>query len=154
MNKELEQSAQNIFDGPLGKPPPATSAMTTKTMKSNRPKNTRPEIKMRKALFNSGIRGYRIHWDKVPGRPDIAFPGRRLSVFVYGCYWHRCPYCNLPLPKSNSEFWQKKFLLNQRRDVKKRDELLDCGWHVIEIWECQIKNQIDECVSKVKRALA
>ena len=84
MNNQLERSFSKIFDGPLGKNPPPTSPITTKTMKSNKPKNSRPEINMRKTLFNAGIKGYRIHWDKVPGKPDIAFPGRKLAVFVYG----------------------------------------------------------------------
>jgi len=152
MNHQTEMSSQKIVDGPLGKNPPPTSPMTSKTMRSNKPKNTRPEITIRQALFNGGIKGYRIHWDKVPGKPDIAFPGRKIAIFVYGCYWHRCSKCNLKLPKTNTEFWRKKFILNKTRDVKKRQELENLGWKVIELWECDIKTDVQRCLTTVEHA--
>ena len=57
---------------------------------------------------------------KAPGRPDIAYPGRKVAIFVHGCYWHHCPRCYPNLPKSNPEFWARKFELNRERDARKR----------------------------------
>ena len=119
-------------------------------MSSNKAKNTKPELKLRKALYADGIRGYRLNWKKVPGRPDIAFPGRKISIFINGCYWHRCPYCELSLPKTNTEFWKEKFKKNIKRDKKKKKELLDHGWIVLVFWECKIKTNIKDCINKIK----
>ena len=135
---------------PLGSPPEATSLSVTKVMKANRAKNTGPELSLRRALFKRGLRGYRLHWKKAPGRPDIAFPGARLAVFVYGCFWHRCPICKLPLPKSNIDFWRRKFLKNQERDKRKHQELEANHWQVISIWECQIKSDVGFCVERIR----
>lgn len=108
-------------------------------MKSNKAKDTKPELLLRKALRSIGAGGYRLHWQKAPGRPDICYPGRRLSVFVNGCYWHRCPHCALKLPKSNQEFWKKKFAANVERDLRKTRQLEAEAWQVMVIWECEIK---------------
>ena len=125
----------------------------SRVMSSNKAKNTKPELKLRKALYADGIRGYRLNWKKVPGRPDIAFPGRKISIFINGCYWHRCPHCELPLPKTNTEFWKEKFEKNIKRDKKKKKELLDHGWIVLVFWECKIKTNIKDCINKIKASL-
>lgn len=130
--------------------PPAASEAVSKSMRGNKGSNTKPELRLRKALWVAGVRGYRLHWKKVPGRPDLAFPGRKIAVFLHGCYWHRCPYCSLPLPKSHQTFWKDKFERNQERDLRKKQELLDLGWRVYVIWECEIKKDLDSCVQKVR----
>lgn len=107
-------------------------------MSSIKATNTKPELLLRKALWRAGIRGYRLHWQKVPGRPDIAFPGKKTAIFVNGCFWHRCPYCKLSLPKNNRKFWANKFQKNVERDKRKVSELRTIGWEVYVIWECQI----------------
>ena len=94
-------------------------------MSSNRGKDTKPELHLRYTLREFGIPGYRLHWKKAPGKPDIAYPKHKIAIFVNGCYWHRCPYCNLPLPKSNSRFWSKKFESNKKRDIDKNNQLLE-----------------------------
>ena len=119
-------------------------------MSSNKAKNTKPELKLRKALYADGIRGYRLNWKKVPGKPDIAFPGRKIGIFINGCYWHRCPYCELSLPKTNTDFWKKKFEKNIKRDKKKEKELLDLGWTVLVFWESKINTNIKDCINKIK----
>ena len=136
----------------LGANPPPTSPTVTKVMRANKARNTRPEITLRKAMFAAGIRGYRLHWKKAVGRPDISFPGLMLAVFVFGCYWHRCERCRLPLPKSNTSFWSRKFDLNKERDHRKRVELEKVGWEVIDVWECEIKDSLDDCVVRVRDA--
>ena len=127
---------------------------TSKVMSANKAKSTKPELLVRKALWENGVRGYRLNWKKVPGRPDIAFPGKEIAIFINGCYWHRCPRCDLSLPKSNIEFWKEKFERNIARDKRKNEELLDLGWNVLVFWECDIKSDISVLVDKVNKVLS
>lgn len=122
-------------------------------MKANRARDTGPELQLRAALRSAGLGGYRLAWNKAPGRPDVAYPGKHVAVFVHGCYWHRCPICDKPLPKNNSQFWQTKFIRNQERDARKKRELEKAGWRVVQVWECQIKKDIEACVNMVVDAL-
>ena len=78
-------------------------------MRANRAKNTTPELVLRRELSQRGLRGYRLHRKGVPGRPDLSFGPQRLAIFVNGCYWHRCPRCQLPLPRTHTDFWRAKF---------------------------------------------
>ena len=116
-----------------------TSLATRHVMQANKSKNTSPELRVRAALREAGYPGYRLHWKAAPGHPDICYPGRKLAIFVNGCFWHRCPYCGLSLPKSNVEFWEAKFARNQARDQRDHDQLLEAGWTVVVVWECQLK---------------
>ena len=129
--------------------PPPSSEVTTKVMKSNKGKDTGPELTLRKALRDSGFPCYRINWKKAPGRPDITYPGRKVAIFVNGCFWHRCPHCNLPLPKSHTDFWQQKFDRNIARDRKKTEELEALGWTVVTVWECEIKKDLPSVISRL-----
>ncbi len=140
-----------IMEGvpPLGPPPPASSPAVSKVMKSNLAKETGPEVELRAALRRIGIPGYRKNWQGVPGRPDIAYPGKRIAVFVHGCFWHRCPHCNLPFPKSNRDFWRRKFIRNKERDRRKTRALEENGWFVHVVWECQVKDDADGCAREV-----
>lgn len=134
-----------------GRAPIPEKIVTSKVMSANKAKNTKPEVLLRKALTNAGIKGYRLHWKKAPGSPDIAFPKRKLAVFVNGCYWHRCPHCKLTIPKSNTDFWKKKFKRNKERDQEKIRLLKKSGWNVIVIWECMIKKDILDVVKIIKK---
>ena len=136
-----------------GRAPIPTKEFTSKLMSSNKAKNTKPELLLRKVLWANGIKGYRLHWKKVPGTPDIAFPKKKLAIFINGCFWHRCPHCDLSLPKSNSEFWKEKFDKNIARDKKKIEMLKNIGWKVKVIWECMIKNDILDSVNIIKKEL-
>ena len=129
--------------------PDPSSEMTTKVMKANKGKNTKPELAVRQMLREAGHPGYRLNWKKAPGRPDIAYPGKKVAIFINGCFWHRCPYCNLSTPKTHSEFWQQKFERNVERDQKKTKELKDAGWKVFTIWECRIKKGGKEALEDV-----
>ena len=133
-----------------GRAPIPKKESTSRIMSAIKDKNTKPELILRKALWNYGVKGYRLHWKKVQGKPDIAFPGKKVAVFVNGCFWHRCPYCNLSLPKSNTKFWKEKFQKNVDRDKRKIDQLQDIGWKTITLWECQVKKDLPECVEKIK----
>ena len=134
---------------PLGPPPPASSPAVAKVMKSNRAAETEPEISLRKALREAGLPGYRKNWKGAPGRPDIAYPGKRLAVFVHGCFWHRCPRCNLPLPKTNLDFWRRKFERNTERDRRKVRTLEELGWKVLVAWECEVREDSRRCAEAV-----
>ncbi len=132
--------------------PPPSSETTTKVMKANKCKDTDPEMAVRRLLREIGHPGYRLNWKKVSGRPDIAYPGRRIAIFVNGCFWHRCPRCNLPLPKSHTEFWQQKFERNVERDRRKTSELEAMGWKVITIWECEIRGDREDVKTRLSKA--
>ena len=133
--------------------PKPLSEATSKVMSANRAKDTKPEILFRKALWANGIRGYRLNWRKAPGRPDIAFPGKKIAIFINGCYWHRCPKCDLPLPRTNTDFWKKKFDANKIRDVRKEIELKELGWDVYFIWECDIDTDLGRFIQTITNKL-
>ena len=126
------------------KAPQASSEAVLNTMLANRATNTGPERVVRRMLRQAGHPGYRLHWriDDEEGRyicrPDITYPGRKLAIFVHGCFWHRCPRCALELPKSNVDYWSEKFERNVERDRMKEAALLDRGWKVHTIWECDV----------------
>ena len=131
------------------KPPPASSEAVRNTMLANRSTDTGPEKAVRRMLREAGHPGYRLHWriDDDEGRyvcrPDIAYPGRMVAIFVHGCFWHRCPKCALGLPKSNVEYWTEKFERNVERDRKKEVELMELGWRVYTLWECGIDENLE-----------
>src|SRR3954468_3565548 len=121
-------------------------------MRANRARNTGPELRLREALRAAGLGGYRLNWRKAPGRPDIAYPGRMLAIFVHGCYWHPCPRCYPNLPKSNPDFWARKFELNRERDARKRRGLEEVGWTVVEAWEHDLFGDLEVLVDHVALA--
>lgn len=114
-----------------------------KSMAGNKRADTKPELLVRQKLREAGLSGYRLQW-KVPGRPDVAWPGKKVALFVNGCFWHRCPHCNLPLPKSNIEYWSVKFEKNVERDARNLEQLEKMGWKVFVVWECQLKKKVRE----------
>jgi len=103
-------------------------------------KNTKPEIAIRKALFAQGWR-YRIHDKRLPGTPDLVFPGRKAVIFVEGCYWHGHDCHLFRLPSSRTEFWAKKIEGNRQRDIRVREELQTLGWRHLTVWECALKGR-------------
>lgn len=114
---------------------------TRHVMQANRSKNTKPELLVRSYLRERGLTGYRLQWKAAAGRPDVAFPGRRVAIFVNGCFWHRCPYCNPSQPKTNVEFWNAKFARNRARDRANAAELVSGGWTVVVVWECRLRKR-------------
>lgn len=109
----------------------------SRMMSGIRGKNTKPEHAVRKVAHALGYR-FRLYRKDLPGSPDLVFPSRNTVIFVHGCYWHRhkgCRYCYSP--KSNIEFWKRKFKSNVSRDKRVRKELEQRGWHVATIWECE-----------------
>lgn len=132
-----------------------TDVLTPEQRKRNmsriRGKNTSPELKLRKMLWESGIRGYRVHY-KLPGKPDIVFTRKKVVVFVDGCFWHKCPVCFRP-PETNAEFWNEKLQKNVERDLKVTKELEDLGWTVLRFWEHEVKKTPEDVVARILLAL-
>ena len=101
-------------------------------------RDTGPELVVR-SLVAAIRRGYRLHPRSIVGRPDIAFIGAKLAIFVNGCFWHRHA-CSLGrVPKSRVPFWTAKLDANRRRDRRVNRELRGAGWAVLTIWECQLR---------------
>ena len=104
-----------------------------------RGKATKPELLVRKWLWSHGYR-YRLNVNSVPGKPDIVLRKYRTAIFVNGCFWHGHTGCpQYVLPKTNTTFWENKITRNKERDEHNYKSLHDAGWHVIVIWECQLK---------------
>ena len=100
-------------------------------------KDSLAEIKVRSALHAAGYR-FRLHRKDLPGTPDIVLQKHRVAIFVHGCFWHRDEGCvKASTPKSNVSFWKKKLDENVQRDLKVKSLLIDLGWRVKVIWECQ-----------------
>lgn len=120
-----------------------------KSMRGNKGKDTKPEMLVRAKLREEGLSGYRLQWH-APGRPDIAYPGKKVALFINGCFWHRCPRCKPSMPKSNQEYWIPKFERNVERDRRNVEALEADGWRVHVIWECQLnKKNREETFSRL-----
>jgi len=118
----------------------ATDPARSAQMALVRGRDTKPEIRVRKALHAVGLR-YRLHERRLPGVPDLVFPSRQLVLFVHGCFWHQHPGCSAArMPKSRLDFWQPKLTGNVERDARKQAELEAMGWEVRVIWECETRS--------------
>lgn len=131
--------------------PTPKNDLVSSVMSANKAKNTKPELILRKALWENDLKGYRLHHKSIPGKPDVSYISKTVAIFVNGCFWHRCPHCNYPLPKNNQEFWANKFNKNKMRDNKKNEELKNLGWRVIVVWECEIQNNINKVIKRIKK---
>ena len=118
-------------------PPEKRSAV----MRRVKGRDTTPERKVRKLLTGLGAR-YRLHRKDLPGNPDIVLPGRKLVVFVHGCFWHGhdCPR-GARVPKANRDYWLAKVGRNRARDGASLAALAGQGWRVETIWECEMKDE-------------
>ena len=128
-----------------------------RNMSAIRGKDTRPEELVRKYLFSHGFR-YRKNDRRYPGKPDIVLPRYRTVVFVHGCFWHQHAGCRYAtIPKSHQEFWIQKLQKNVIRDQEAEQQLINMGWQVITVWECQIRRKSDReetlrsLVAKIRR---
>lgn len=113
-----------------------------------RRRNTTPELRLRKALWSAGLR-YRLKTHiRLPGTPDIVFPGAKVAVFVDGCFWHGCPLHG-SMPKTRPEFWARKIARNRERDAEVDTALKGSGWIVLRFWEHDIAGRLDQCIADV-----
>jgi DNA mismatch endonuclease (patch repair protein) len=117
-----------------------------------RSENTKPELIVRKYLWNRGFR-YRLQRKDLPGKPDIVLPGLRTVIFVNGCFWHMHRCKKFVLPSTNTEFWYDKLSKNRIRDKKNYRKLKKAGWSYIIIWECQLSNNKEKVLEKLYSTL-
>ena len=111
----------------------------SENMRAIRSKDTQPEMAVRSLVHRLGYR-FRLHRPDLPGRPDLAFPGRRKVIFVHGCFWHSHGCKTGLVPKSNQDFWLPKFLRNKERDRENLEALAQQGWETLVIWQCELKD--------------
>lgn len=111
---------------------------------------TEPELVLRKALWERGLR-YRLKFKtKLPGSPDIIFPKQKIAIFVDGCFWHGCPIHGTS-PKTNAEFWIAKIQRNKERDNNVDMQLLALGWSPLRFWEHEIKKDIQVVIKQIEK---
>jgi DNA mismatch endonuclease (patch repair protein) len=119
----------DVFD------PPTRSAV----MRRVKGRDTGPERAVRQVLTRLGAR-YRLHRADLPGRPDIVLPGRRLAVFVHGCFWHGHDCARgSRVPQARRDYWTAKITGNRARDARNAEALASAGWRVETVWECELK---------------
>ncbi len=116
-----------------------TPEQRRRIMQSVGTKDTRPELAVRKLIYRLGFR-YRLHNKKLPGKPDISFPGRMKAIFVHGCFWHAHDCEKGRAPKSKLNYWGPKLAANQERDTRQEKQLRELGWSIMTIWQCDLKN--------------
>ena len=121
--------------------------------------DTKPEIRVRKALHAAGFR-FTLHGKykgkKLPGKPDIVLPAYRSVIFVHGCFWHAHEGCKyFKLPDTRTEFWQNKLYGNRERDKKNEASLSESGWNVLTVWTCELKTieRAELSISRLKTKL-
>ncbi|OYY95295.1 MAG: hypothetical protein B7Y41_01955 [Hydrogenophilales bacterium 28-61-23] len=137
------------------RPSPVNQAISQQARRSRlmariRSTDTRPELMLRKALWRAGLR-FRLK-PRLPGKPDLAFPGARVALFVDGCFWHGCPLHG-HLPKSNLGYWKPKLARNLVRDRQVNAAILELGWMPLRIWEHEIALDLPACVARVVEAV-
>jgi DNA mismatch endonuclease, patch repair protein len=108
-------------------------------------------VEVRHRLWKMGFR-YRLHDRRVIGRPDLAFGGSRVAVFIDGCFWHGCPEHRV-WPQTRSTFWRKKLEGNVHRDRFVGRELERQGWAVVRIWEHEIEDSPERATGRIRRAV-
>ncbi len=103
-------------------------------------RGTGPELAVRKLIWSLGGR-YRLNRADLPGKPDLVLAGRRLAIFVHGCFWHGhdCKR-GARVPKANRDYWLAKIGRNRERDTRVRAELQSLGWRAEVVWECELKH--------------
>ncbi|CAN7456615.1 DNA mismatch endonuclease Vsr [Phenylobacterium sp. LjRoot225] len=115
-------------------------AQRSAVMRRVKGRDTKPEMIVRRALTRLGAR-YRLHRKDLPGSPDVAMPGRKLAVFVHGCFWHGHDCARgARVPQQNRDYWTAKVARNRARDEKNRTALAAMGWRVETVWECELKD--------------
>jgi DNA mismatch endonuclease (patch repair protein) len=123
-------------------------------MRRIRGKDTKPEWIVRRLVYALGFR-YRLHRKDLPGKPDLAFIGKRKVIFVHGCFWHQHqdPACKIArLPKSRPDYWLPKLERNRSRDEQHLSALREGGWESLLIWECEVKDE-DVLAKRIRRFL-
>jgi DNA mismatch endonuclease, patch repair protein len=123
----------------------------SRVMSRIRSRDTRPELALRRALWASGVRGWRCHTRTVAGKPDLAFTRWQIAVFVDGCFWHGHP--DFFTPGKSGSYWDAKIERTRERDRQANATLQAAGWIVLRFWDFEVEQDIDACVGSVTEAL-
>lgn len=129
---------------------PLNAESRSRLMSRVRTRDTAPEVELRRALWRAGVRGWRLHPARVPGKPDLAWLGIRLAVFVDGAFWHGHPSA---YRGQSGPFWDEKIARNRARDVLVNNRLASEGWTVLRFWDFEVRRDPDGCVAAVTEAL-
>ena len=127
--------------------------MKNKRMAAIKSKNSKMEIRLRKALWSRGYR-YRIHDKKLLGKPDIVLKKYRLIIFCDSDFWHGYEFGNIKKKlRSNKDYWIKKIQRNIERDKYVTNKLKKQGWTVLRFWEHEINKDISKCIEKIEKVI-
>ncbi|WP_280954471.1 very short patch repair endonuclease [Alsobacter soli] len=125
----------------MTKPTETPSPERSAVMRAVRGRDTTPELLVRR-LLRSVAPGYRLHRKDIPGRPDVAYIGRRKAIFVHGCFWHGHDCARgARMPKANRPYWEAKIARNRARDAANLAALAERGWKALVVWECETKDE-------------
>jgi DNA mismatch endonuclease, patch repair protein len=118
------------------------SEVRRRTMQAVKSRNTSPELLVRRLLYSLGYR-YRLHRRDLPGCPDLVFNRRKKVIFIHGCFWHGhdCQR-GARVPKSNRHYWIEKVTRNRQRDAAATESLIEKGWTILILWECELKERM------------
>lgn len=116
-----------------------------------RGRDTGPELRLRRALYALGVRGWRCHRKDLPGRPDLAFGRARLAIFVDGGFWHGHP--SKWWPGRSGDYWDAKIAKNQVRDRRVDEELAALGWRILRMWDFEVDSDPEEAARRVQSEL-
>jgi DNA mismatch endonuclease (patch repair protein) len=124
-------------------------SIRSKNMGAIGSKNTKPELKLRRALHKMGYR-YRLHLKEHVGKPDLVLKKYGAVIFVNGCFWHKHNCYKFRWPKTREDFWKHKLTANRERDERTIQSLKEEGWRVAIVWECALsgKNNPENTVAK------
>lgn len=129
-----------------------TKEQRHRNMSHIKSKNTSLEILVRKRLFHDRFR-YRINVSTLPGKPDIVLPKYHTVIFINGCFWHRHNCKLATMPKTHTDFWKRKFEQNVKNDLANHKKLRNLGWHVIILWECEIKEDFEQLIKMTENEM-
>ncbi|MBI1361156.1 MAG: DNA mismatch endonuclease Vsr [Alphaproteobacteria bacterium] len=109
-------------------------------MRAVKSRDTKPELKVRKAAHALGLR-FRLQRADLPGKPDLVFPSRGVALFVHGCFWHGHACARgARMPATNTAYWRAKIARNAARDASASAALKAMGWRPVVIWECETRD--------------
>ncbi|MBA0100328.1 very short patch repair endonuclease [Stenotrophomonas indicatrix] len=134
-----------------------THQQRSERMSRIRGADTSPELQVRRGLHAMGFR-FRLHDRALPGRPDVVMRKYATVIFVQGCYWHAHHCQKGRIPATNTLFWKEKFESNRKRDARSARKLRAMGWHVLHIWECELRTPslrsraLEKLARKIRRA--
>jgi len=133
---------------------PKAALSRSETMRRVKSRDTGVELKVRRALWQAGIR-YRLHRAALPGKPDIVIARDKLAIFVHGCFWHQHPGCaRSRRPGTRRDYWDPKLDRNVARDAAVRAQLECLGWQVFTVWECQAEQDTSALIIEIKQSRA